>query len=85
VSITARSSHLCVLSSEKLSHLYTSHMMHDSRSDALGGVLRSPRYASYCDGVASWGYKFTLHLIPISISHPSLLLAFRVLFFPVVY
>jgi hypothetical protein len=34
--------------------------------------------------VAHWGYKFTLHLMPIAISHPSLLLAFRVLLFPVV-
>jgi hypothetical protein len=58
--------------------------MHGSRSDALGGAPRSPRYAGYYDGVAPCGYKFTLHLMPIAIWHPSLLLAFKVLLFPVV-
>jgi hypothetical protein len=30
-------------------------------------------------GMVPWGYKFTLHLMSIAISHQSLLLAFRVL------
>jgi hypothetical protein len=66
----------------KLSHLYTSCTMHGSWIDVLGGAPRSPRCAGYCDGMVPWGYKFTLHLMSIAISHPSLLLAFRVLLSP---
>jgi hypothetical protein len=84
VSITAQASCLCVLSSGKLSRLYTSRTMHGSRSDALGGAPRNPRCIGYYDGMVPLGYIFTLHLMLIVISHPSLLLAFRVLLFHVV-
>jgi hypothetical protein len=69
ISITTWSSCLCVFSSKKLSRLYTPCMMHSSRSDTLRGAPRSPQYAGYCDGVAPWGYKFILYLMPIVISH----------------
>jgi hypothetical protein len=75
---------LCVLSFAKLSRLYTPRTMHGSRNDTLRGEPRSLRYADYYDSAAPWGYKFSIHLMPIAISHPSLLLAFRVLLFPVV-
>jgi hypothetical protein len=73
MSITVRSSHLCVLFSKKLNRLYAQCTIHEMMPlNGCAEVEETPITAMV------WrlqGYKFTLHLMLIIISHSSLLLA----------
>jgi hypothetical protein len=73
VSITVRPSCLLVLSSGKLSHLYTPRTVNEATP--LNGCLEVEETLVTATVWRLKGYKFTLHLMLIIISHPSLLLA----------
>jgi hypothetical protein len=65
---------------EQLNHLHTPHTMHSSRNDAFNGRSKIEEMSVTVTVWRHQGYKFTIYLPSIIISHPFLILALG--FFP---